>query len=405
MLQRILDEPYRIFFPIGTFLCLLGMLYWPLKIAGIAFTDTPTEFHKHLMIFGFIHAFVTGFLCTAVPRLTRTGPLHKSEFGFILLMYLLLLMGIFSGAYDFTYFDFTLALAALLLVLVRRFWRRQQNPPESFVFMPAAFLCALSGGMLLTALHLEWLKVAVAENYVLGLQLVNEGYLLCLILGVGGFLMRSLFGIAPPLQVSPGNSVTVPTTNHSRRNILAICAVMIVLSYPAGNLLPLRFTDHALYLQKAAFLARALVVMFVAFWQLGIHRNILQSKPVELFLRIAVVCILIGVWIRTLSTSAAFDMSIEHLILAAGFGLATFAVATRVVLSHGGAGSRLQTWSWQLFGALLLLLMGALTRVFAFVIPEMAAHHLAYAALLWSLGVAFWALLVLKNTRPPKHPG
>lgn len=400
-MSKILDEPYRFFFPVGVVLCLFGMLYWPLKIMGIGFAGTPTEFHKHLLLFGFMHSFVVGFLTTAVPRLTQAGALSLVEFVFLVSVHTFLYAGIFVGKYDFTYFDFALAVLSLLIILGRRFARRKRNPPESFVFMPAAFVCALGGSLLLSFLHFEWITWRVAELYVIGLKLVNEGYLLCLVLGVGGFLLRSLFGVAPPLLQNTAQGreqIMMPAFKRQKLISLAFAALLIVVSYPLEHFLPAIYPEHAMLFSMLLASLRAAIVTSIVFGQIGVHRNIGSSRPVEIFLRLSLISILIGLWVRALFSTTSFDMTVEHLVLALGFGMAAVSVATRVVLSHGGRAELLQKFSWQLFMILFIIFVGGLTRVIVFFMPQAMAHHLGYAASLWALGIFLWALFVTKNT-------
>ena len=66
--RMVLEEPYRVFFPLGMLAGIWGVLMWPMFYAGwLKFY--PGEAHTRMMIGGFMGAFVLGFLGTAFPRL------------------------------------------------------------------------------------------------------------------------------------------------------------------------------------------------------------------------------------------------------------------------------------------------------------------------------------------------
>ena len=70
-MRVICQEPFRIFFPAGTVLGILGVTLWPVYYlgGGIAY---PNVAHARLMIEGLMGSFIFGFLGTAGPRLTST---------------------------------------------------------------------------------------------------------------------------------------------------------------------------------------------------------------------------------------------------------------------------------------------------------------------------------------------
>jgi len=61
-------EPYRLLFPLGAFIGILGVLMWPLFVWHFMKTY-PGATHPRVMIEGFLTCFVAGFLGTALPRL------------------------------------------------------------------------------------------------------------------------------------------------------------------------------------------------------------------------------------------------------------------------------------------------------------------------------------------------
>ena len=68
-----LREPYRVFFPVGILCGLAGVAIWPLYSFGLTTTYSGRS-HALVQIFGFLYAFIAGFLLTTVPRFTGTQP-------------------------------------------------------------------------------------------------------------------------------------------------------------------------------------------------------------------------------------------------------------------------------------------------------------------------------------------
>src|SRR6476619_5471982 len=67
------SDAYRVFFPLGMLCGLAGVAIWPLYAFGVTTTYSGRS-HAFVQIFGFLYAFVAGFLLTAVPRFTGTQP-------------------------------------------------------------------------------------------------------------------------------------------------------------------------------------------------------------------------------------------------------------------------------------------------------------------------------------------
>jgi hypothetical protein len=59
--EHLVDEPFRVFFPVGFLLAVVGALLWPLFFWG-AIVTYPGMMHARLMIEGFMACFIFGFL-------------------------------------------------------------------------------------------------------------------------------------------------------------------------------------------------------------------------------------------------------------------------------------------------------------------------------------------------------
>src|SRR6478736_6033712 len=72
------QEPFRVFFPTGLFLGIVGVSLWVLYYSGVGIFY-PNVAHARLMIQGFMASFVFGFLGTAGPRLTSAPQFSLAE--------------------------------------------------------------------------------------------------------------------------------------------------------------------------------------------------------------------------------------------------------------------------------------------------------------------------------------
>src|SRR5688572_2831730 len=148
-------DPYRILFPAGVALALLGTVPWILALApGLPY---PGTLHASLMIEGFELAFIAGFLLTILPRITRTDPtpaiVTHAALALVVAFGAAALLGQFVLAH-------ACALALLLLlaaVVVSRMRARRNDPPEEIVFVPFGLVLGLAGAAIQLAASAGWL--------------------------------------------------------------------------------------------------------------------------------------------------------------------------------------------------------------------------------------------------------
>src|SRR5689334_15899876 len=132
-------DPYRIFFPLGIILGLLGVSIWPVYYFGL--TDGYSgRAHAFVQSDGFLYAFIVGFLLTAIPRFTGTEPPSLS------VQYALAAVIAASAvAFEFQFFivgqtAFLLAHGMLITLAAHRFARRDLDPPDTFVLVGLGLL-------------------------------------------------------------------------------------------------------------------------------------------------------------------------------------------------------------------------------------------------------------------------
>ncbi|HEX8952518.1 MAG TPA: NnrS family protein, partial [Polyangia bacterium] len=143
-------EPFRLLFPLGALLALLGVLPWLLFGAGLSRLYLGV-YHAFTMTQAFLVAVAAGFLGTMLPRRTGAAPLSPWE--------LALLVGGLAAIPAALFFDrvalaelaYLVALGTLAGFALRRLGRSKQAIPPSFVLIPFALVAGVAGALLLIA--------------------------------------------------------------------------------------------------------------------------------------------------------------------------------------------------------------------------------------------------------------
>jgi uncharacterized protein involved in response to NO len=189
--ELVCREPFRIFFPLGLVLGVIGVSLWPLFYAHFSIAY-PVITHARLMIEGFMAAFIFGFLGTAGPRLTSTSTFSKAELIGVISLHLLAAAFHLANRHAAGDFVFLAALLVFVKALVPRFRQRKDSPPPNFVLVALGMLNAILGTALLT-----WAETGHAPDavYFLGNAMLGQGFVLLPILGVAPFLLPRMLGI------------------------------------------------------------------------------------------------------------------------------------------------------------------------------------------------------------------
>src|ERR1041385_5916340 len=151
------SDPYRLFFPLGIILGLLGVSIWPLYYYG----RTPGysgRAHAFVQTDGFLYAFIIGFLLTAIPRFTGTEPQSLPVQYLLAAVVAGLAWGVEFLVFVLRQTGFLFAHAMLMALAIRRFLRRRQDPPDTFVLAGLGLLSGAIGGLMNTGI--AWSLVA-----------------------------------------------------------------------------------------------------------------------------------------------------------------------------------------------------------------------------------------------------
>ena len=373
-----LREPYRVFFPLGMLFGLCGVAIWPLYSLGVTATYSGRS-HALVQIFGFLYAFIAGFLLTAVPRFTGTAP---PAMGTQLALAAVLTVAVAASelrAFAVGTIAFVAAHAMLLTLVARRFVHRKQNPPPTFVLIGLGLVAGAAGAALTCGVALELIP---ASWDLLGKRLLTEGMVMLLVLGVGGFLGPRLLGFAA-LPSHP-----IPSVSAASSSVESVIAGLVILVS--------LIAEYGFDQPRMAYV-RAFVVSIVVIWSLQLWKFPVAKTTLARSIWIANWMIAIGVWV--VAAAPRYRADFLHILFIGGFSLLILAIATRVTLSHGGHDLAHEQRSWPLRVGVTLALVAMMARLGA---PFAAASyfaHLAWAAVLWMGGILWWSAFILRRIR------
>lgn len=388
---RNFHEPYRLFFPLGLLMGLLGVGHWLLYGLGVTAEFSGGE-HASIQIQSFLICFVVGFLMTAIPKMMLARPATAVEFLYFLVLVLAIPWLQTMGQWAAVHLDFALILAGLFFYMERRCGARQAPMPAEFHQLPYSFGMGILGALLISAHHLFGIS---ADFALVGRQMIQLGFMLAIVMGVGGFMGPRMMGLysamIAPIELDPEKK----RTRHLRN---------VRFQHLCGALLFLSFWLDPWVSPEVGAAVRALVVSV----------QILRTARVYLFppeknitiglLWISYWCLMTGLWGAFLFP--AYRIAALHFVFIGGFSLMTFAVATKVIFAHAGleeAFHRPLIPMW-ILGLLVFAALGL--RVLADFLPSLYFPLLTAAAASWILGALVWLSFVgMALLRPARVPG
>lgn len=376
-------EPFRLLFPLGALIGIIGVMMWPLYVWNITKTY-PGVPHSRIMIEGFLTCFIAGFLGTALPRLLDVQRVRFSEsMGLAAALAAVVVLHL-RGQTLLGDALFFLTLSSFVVGLTMRALLRKDTPPPAFVLVAMGILSALAGVGILVLAEIAPLLVPALAAPTAKL-LLHQGYLLLPIMGVGAFLLPRFFGL-PNRQTFP-ESLTLPPGWKARARFSLLCGLAVLAS----------FALEAAGLLRCGFALRAAAVLVYFFREVPVHQAGFGGGTLALGLRIALFAIPTGYALMAIRPERAF--SFLHVVFITGFSMLTFVVASRVILGHSGQSDKFRAPLHTVRLLLALLTLAMLTRVSADWMPAIRMNHYAYAALAWVCGVLIWAAAILPGTR------
>src|SRR5262245_1977094 len=319
------------------------------------------------MIEGLMGSFIIGFLGTAGPRLLDASPLIAAE---SCALFILQMLSTFLHLVQRQTAGDILFLMVLLLfvgMMATRARSAEDLPPPHFVLVLLGFLSAIVGIFLIAAA--KSMKNGAFANQ-LGSLMLNEGFVLFPILGVGAFFFPKLLGGARPgpadLQIGA-----------------ALWAVRAAIAALTGLVIWSSFAMEALGWTRSAAIVRGLTTLLYF-----LVRGRLFKKPsgpsfMAQCFRLGALLLVAGLLLP--AALPGYRIANLHLTFIGGFTIILFTVSTRVVLGHSGHHHLFRKRLRFLIASLALLVLAMLARVSADFILLERNSHLVYAALIWLL--------------------
>ncbi len=366
------EEPFRIFFPAGALLALLGVSLWPLYYAG-SLAEYPAILHARLMVEGFMASFIIGFLGTAGPRITSASHFSRAEVLLILTLDLLAAGLHFGGSHRAGDFLFAACLATFAFILGQRFVQRVDSPPPNFALVALGLLNGVSGALLLARFHNELYSV----SYRVGANLLEQGFVLLPMLGVGPYLLSRLLNISR-LDALPESRVLPPGWMPRAAFALTI-----------GLTIDATFVAETFGWSISAGWLRAIAVLVYLAARMS-HRG---RSFLGNCLRAGLVAVVIGLAFEALWPQ--YRIGALHILFISGFSFVVLTVAIRVIFGHSGNAHLFEKRLPFFIVAAVFIFLAMVSRYVADIAPAARTVHLVSAALFWIVGVLIWMAKVL----------
>lgn len=379
----VLEEPYRLLFPLGILMGTVGTGHWLAFAAG--WTHAYSAFyHSSIQMQAYMSCFVFGFLLTAMPRFASAPHANAAELTMITGLILAISIFLAFGKWIISEICFMALLLSLATFAVKRFKARKGSnpnpPPLEFVWIPIAILHGLIGMSLLIAGQTKGLP---SWSIAVGKPMEEQGFLLAVVLGVGGFL-------APRLM---GRSQVNKPVSPERIGIHAALGAMLFLS----------FWMEGLGSKMPAYWLRAMVVTAVLLWNRTLP---FPPRVPDLFVKL----LWISFWMVAggswgIAVFPQYRTAMLHLVLISGFSLMTFAIGTMVTLSHSGQAGELRKPLWILKGVGIGVGFAALVRLLAVFFPADYFILLGLAAACWIAAGLIWLFFITPKIIKIPQPG
>ena len=367
----LLSYGFRPFFLLGACQAALAIALWlPIFEGEVALPTVfaPRDWHVHEMLFGYVPAILTGFLLTAVPNWTGRLPLQGAPLLVLVIVWMAGRVAIACSAYLGWLLAASIDVAFLVLVVgaTAREVIAGQNWRNLKVLAPVTALVLANAGF-----HVELHLFGVAEFALRA----GVTAILILIMLIGGRIIPS-FTRNWLVRENPGR---LPFPFGKFDVVLLVISVAILLLWiivPNGRVIGMLLC-----------MAAILHVVRIARWA-GERTS---RERLVLVLHVAYAFVPLGF---ALAGLAALGLVLHsaglHAWMAGAVGTMTLAVMTRASLGHTGHELVARAGTQAIFAAVVL---AALARVAATLLPAWAFSLIHLAALAWIAAFAGFALL------------
>ncbi len=389
IINIICREPYRLFFPLGVGMGVVGIGPWLLYALKLSASYSGV-FHSSMQMLVYMNCFIIGFLMTFIPRFTGTFYSNKAEvFSFLLL---LIGMAFFLQRQEWIMAQilYLIWLVLLVVFVMRRVVHRKStggNPPVELIWIPVAILHAFIGVIIL--LLAQW-QIIPGGMSKIGRPMMEQGFLISIVLGIGGFLIPRILGIYQKEEVNPGGCCG--SCVCAARKISPVikslwfhvgCSILLFISF--------WFQDPAWL--GAGYAFKGIVAMSQFLWTRTLTR---YPRNIGLYGKIAWgSCWMVVIGFCGAAFFPRYDVEMLHITFIGGFSLMTFAIATMVIFSHSGQAEQLKNPLWILWVVLLAVGFTLLKRLSVVFFPESYFNLLGMASTAWIFGAGAWLIFVL----------
>jgi len=388
------QEPYRIFFPLGILIGILGVGHWGFYAAGWIPAYSGL-FHSLMQMHGYMACFILGFLMTAMPRFSSTPHATGKELVSVLLLMLALVGFLFAQLWILAETTFMVLLLAFTRFAVVRIAKRnsKQGPPSEFVWIPIAILHGLVGNLILILFQSGFIPAWFGD---IGEDMATQGFVLAIVSGIGGFMAPRLMGLFQPPPVEACDCCAVKKANEEKKRRTLVHLAL-------GGLLFLSFWFETEAFERLSHGLRALAVTGVFLWTRSLPRFPRSNAFYAKLIWISLWMTALGLWLTAFFP--AYEKTTLHFTFLGGFSLMTFAVATMVVLTHAGEAGRLQKPIFALQVVALGMIAALVLRIAAAFMPDLFFLLLGTAALIWIFSGISWLWFIAPRLLKSQEAG
>lgn len=376
-------EPYKIFFPISILGGMTGVGVWVLRWISeqnsLSFFSNiyPLKLHISLMTVFFLLPVMKGFVFTAIPRFTGTPFLTSREKSLLAAFQLgLIFVVLFYNDSILFYTVQSLDFVFLFLFILHRFKISKVKLSSYLYFLVGGFFLGFLGSiseLISNYLNLYYL-------FIFGKDMIFYGMIPCIIFGTGTRIIPMIVNSEDPTRRMKW--MTQAENQRWTKHTL----ILYIISF---------FLEIILIQFNAEYFTKGLRFIICFYWIVNFfHIFELSAFKNKLPRLILVSTYLFTIGLIGHSFGLRYSPHLAHIYLIGGLSLLILGIMTRVTLSHGGGDMSLEKNSNVFYWITGILLFSGFTRAFVYLTPESTASHLAYAAILFIIGLFFWLIKI-----------
>jgi hypothetical protein len=267
---------------------------------------------------------------------------------------------------------FALCLVCFLFVIGKRFVQRKDSPPPNFALVGLGLLNGIAGAGLLALFE----NKAYSVQYRIGAALLEQGFVLLLILGVAPFFLARLLNL-PRADLPESRELSV---GWIRQATFAATVGLIV----DGTFVVETFDSTAV----GSWVRLGAVVVYLITRVIWRGRTFLGDS-----LRVGIVGMVVGIALEAIWPQ--YKIGALHIIFISGFSFIVLTVAIRVIFGHSGNAHLFQKRLPFFIIVAVLIFFAMLSRYVADLAPKARTVHLVAAAIAWLIAALIWMVRVI----------